>query len=67
MNLRALQGLDRDLQQSLLSQIRDLWTHASTALEGNTLRGCIRTNLLIIISLFPEMVSFNPRPASPYT
>jgi hypothetical protein len=31
------------------------------------LRGCIRTNVLIIISLFPEMVSFNPRPASPYT
>jgi CHAT domain-containing protein/Flp pilus assembly protein TadD len=30
-------------------------------------RGCIRTNLLIIIYLFPEMVSFNPRPASPYT
>ncbi|MBK1649900.1 Fic family protein [Rhabdochromatium marinum] len=37
MNLKALQGLDRDLQQSLLNQIRDLWTHSSTALEGNTL------------------------------
>ncbi len=37
MNLKALQGLDRDLQQSLLHQIRDLWTHTSTALEGNTL------------------------------
>ncbi len=35
--LRALGGLDRDLQQSLLNQIRDLWTHTSTALEGNTL------------------------------
>jgi len=35
--LKALDGLDRDLQQSLLSQIRDLWTHTSTALEGNTL------------------------------
>ena len=35
--LKALEGLDRDLQQSLLSQIRDLWTHSSTALEGNTL------------------------------
>ncbi|MCG5499556.1 Fic family protein [Ectothiorhodospira lacustris] len=35
--LKALNGLDRDLQQSLLSQIRDLWTHTSTALEGNTL------------------------------
>ena len=27
----------RDLHQSLLSQIRELWTHTSTALEGNTL------------------------------
>ncbi|MEA1049084.1 Fic family protein [Lamprobacter modestohalophilus] len=35
--LKALQGLDHDLQQSLLNQIRDLWTHSSTALEGNTL------------------------------
>lgn len=35
--LRALDGLDRDLQQSLLNQVRDLWTHTSTALEGNTL------------------------------
>ncbi len=36
-NLKALDGLDRDLQQSLLNQFRDLWTHSSTALEGNTL------------------------------
>jgi len=35
--LRALHGLDRDIRQSLLSQLRDLWTHTSTALEGNTL------------------------------
>lgn len=35
--LHALQDLDRDLQQSLLAQIRDLWTHSSTALEGNSL------------------------------
>ena len=35
--LKALGELDRDLQQSLLNQIRDLWTHTSTALEGNTL------------------------------
>ncbi|MCG5493815.1 Fic family protein [Ectothiorhodospira variabilis] len=35
--LKALGVLDRDLQQSLLSQIRDLWTHTSTALEGNSL------------------------------
>jgi len=32
-----LQNLDSDLQQSLLKQLRDLWTHTSTALEGNTL------------------------------
>jgi len=35
--LKALDGLDRDLQQTLLNQFRDLWTHSSTALEGNTL------------------------------
>jgi len=32
-----LAGLDADLRVSLLKQIRDLWTHSSTALEGNTL------------------------------
>lgn len=32
-----LSGLDADLQRSLLAQVRDLWTHGSTALEGNTL------------------------------
>jgi Fic family protein len=32
-----LQGLDDDLRRELLAQIRDLWTHNSTALEGNTL------------------------------
>ena len=31
------------------------------------LRDCIRTNLLIIIYLFPEIVSCHPRPATPYT
>jgi Fic family protein len=36
-DLKALEGLDRDLQQTLLNQYRDLWTHSSTALEGNTL------------------------------
>lgn len=35
--LKALEGLDQDIQQSLLAQIRDLWTHTSTAIEGNTL------------------------------
>jgi Fic family protein len=32
-----LQGLDADLNQSLLNQLRDRWTHSSTALEGNLL------------------------------
>lgn len=32
-----LEGLDLDLQQSLLKAIRNLWTHTSTAIEGNTL------------------------------
>jgi len=36
-NLQAFRGLDRDLRAALLAQIRDLWTHTSTALEGNTL------------------------------
>jgi len=32
-----LADLDPDLRRVLLNQIRDLWTHSSTALEGNTL------------------------------
>jgi len=32
-----LRGLDDDLRRDLLAQVRDLWTHNSTALEGNTL------------------------------
>jgi Fic family protein len=32
-----LAGLDRDLRSGLASEIRALWTHTSTALEGNTL------------------------------
>ena len=35
--LGFLRGLDSDLKTELLAQIRDLWTHTSTALEGNTL------------------------------
>lgn len=35
--LQFLQGLDTDIQLSTLKQIRNLWTHTSTALEGNTL------------------------------
>ncbi len=30
-------NLDRDLQQALMIQLRNLWTHTSTAIEGNTL------------------------------
>lgn len=30
-------GLDQDLRAALIAQLRNLWTHTSTALEGNTL------------------------------
>ncbi|WP_058553840.1 Fic family protein [Thiohalocapsa sp. ML1] len=36
-SLQPLAGLDPDLQRSLMAGVRDLWTHGSTALEGNTL------------------------------
>ncbi len=29
--------LDNDLKKTLMTQLRDLWTHTSTAIEGNTL------------------------------
>ncbi|MBF0524222.1 MAG: Fic family protein [Deltaproteobacteria bacterium] len=32
-----LNGLDPDIGRVLLAQLRNLWTHTSTALEGNTL------------------------------
>lgn len=32
-----LQNLDKDLQTALKVQLRNLWTHTSTAIEGNTL------------------------------
>lgn len=32
-----LSGLDKDLRERLILQIRNLWTHSSTAIEGNTL------------------------------
>lgn len=32
-----LKTFDSDIQKSLLKQLRDLWTHTSTAIEGNTL------------------------------
>lgn len=35
--MRFLEGLDNDIRRALLAQLRDLWTHTSTALEGNTL------------------------------
>lgn len=36
-DLKPLVGLDADIRTALLCQIRDLWTHGSTAIEGNTL------------------------------
>ena len=36
-NLQILAGLDPDLRAGLMAQVRDLWTHGSTALEGHTL------------------------------
>ncbi|MDY0223265.1 MAG: Fic family protein [Desulfobacterium sp.] len=35
--LTFLKILDSDLQKALLVQLRNLWTHTSTAIEGNTL------------------------------
>jgi Fic family protein len=32
-----LQNLDNDIHDALLAQLRNLWTHTSTAIEGNTL------------------------------
>lgn len=36
-SLNFLADLDEDLKVALLGQLRDLWSHTSTALEGNTL------------------------------
>lgn len=35
--MRFLEGLDNDLKQGVLAQLRDIWTYTSTGLEGNTL------------------------------
>ncbi|RJP80278.1 MAG: Fic family protein [Desulfobacteraceae bacterium] len=35
--LDFLKDLDNDLKKALLIQLRNLWTHTSTAIEGNTL------------------------------
>ncbi len=35
--MKFFNGLDNDLKNVLLAQLRNLWTHNSTALEGNTL------------------------------
>jgi Fic family protein len=35
--MKFLDGLDHDLKTNLLAELRILWTHASTAIEGNTL------------------------------
>ena len=32
-----LKNLDNDIKDALLTQLRNLWTHTSTAIEGNTL------------------------------
>lgn len=32
-----LTGLDEDIRKDLMTQLRNLWTHASTAIEGNVL------------------------------
>jgi Fic family protein len=37
MTKRFYDGLDEDIRTILLAQIRNLWTHTSTAIEGNTL------------------------------
>ena len=35
--MKYLEGLDNDVKQNLLAQLRNLWTHTSTAIEGNAL------------------------------
>jgi fido (protein-threonine AMPylation protein) len=35
--MEFFEHLDSDLEKSLRAQLRDLWTHTSTAIEGNTL------------------------------
>ena len=35
--LAFLDGLDEALRREVIQQLRDVWTHASTAIEGNTL------------------------------
>lgn len=35
--MKFLDGLAEDIQKNLLEQLRVLWTHTSTAIEGNTL------------------------------
>jgi len=35
--MKFLEGLAEDIKKNLLEQLRVLWTHASTAIEGNTL------------------------------
>ena len=32
-----LKDVDNDIRDALLAQLRNLWTHTSTAIEGNTL------------------------------
>ncbi|MFN2257492.1 MAG: hypothetical protein ABR516_03350 [Desulfuromonadaceae bacterium] len=37
MSKKFYAGLDEDIKEILLKQIRNLWTHTSTAIEGNSL------------------------------
>lgn len=35
--MKFLKGFDNDLKKALIAQLRNLWSHNSTAIEGNTL------------------------------
>jgi Fic family protein len=35
--MKFLKGLDDDIKKALIAQLRNLWSHNSTAIEGNTL------------------------------
>ncbi len=35
--MRFLDKFDKDIRKILIAQLRNLWTHTSTAIEGNTL------------------------------
>jgi hypothetical protein len=35
--MKFLDNWDPDIRKALLAQLRNLWTHSSTAIEGNSL------------------------------